>query len=99
MTYVEPHEISGVHLRGRVLELEAPRKMRLRARFLVSGLLSVEHVALIEDAADGVVLEQSEQLSGILVAVLGQRLRVAVTRSLEQMNLALKVVAEHRARG
>lgn len=78
-----------------VVAVEPGRELRWRGRLLVPRILDGEHRFVIRPLGDHrVVFQQSERFSGLLVPLFRSRLDRDTRRGFEEMNLALKKVAE-----
>ncbi len=78
-----------------VLVAEAGRELRWLGRFLIPGLFDGEHSFVIDPLPDGKVrFQQNERFSGILVGLFRASLERDTRRGFEEMNRALKTIAE-----
>lgn len=78
-----------------VLTADVGRELRWLGRFLLPGIFDGEHCFAIEPLAnDKVRFKQSERFSGLLVGLLRRSLDRDTRRGFEEMNRALKVLAE-----
>lgn len=78
-----------------VLAAEAGRELRWLGRLVMPGLFDGEHRFFIEPLAEGTVrFEQSERFSGLLVGLFRRSLDRDTKRGFEEMNQALKTLAE-----
>lgn len=81
--------------RPTVLKAEPERELRWLGRLLLPGLFDGEHVFEIEQiTADAVRFVQREQFSGLLVPLLWSGLDRDTRRGFNEMNAALKELAE-----
>lgn len=81
-----------------VLVAEAGRELRWLGRFLIPGLFDGEHSFVIEPLPEAKVrFQQNERFSGILVGLFRASLERDTRRGFEEMNLALKTIAERNS--
>jgi hypothetical protein len=92
---IQPSGARSVSSRPTVLKAEPNSELRWRERFLVPGLLDVEHVFIIEPlGTNHVRFTQREISTGLLVSLRAQRHNTNVRRGFREMNQALKLRAE-----
>ena len=93
--YIEPPGGKGRTLRPRVLKAEPKRELQWLGRLLISGLFDGDHIFTIEQIGnERVRFVQREIFSGLLVSFLKNRLDMKIRVGFEQMNRALKLLAE-----
>ena len=92
---IQPSGTRGMTFRPTVLKAEPERELRWLGRLLLPGLFDGEHVFEIEKiTADAVRFVQREQFSGLLVPLLWSGLDRDTRRGFNEMNAALKELAE-----
>jgi len=92
---IQPSGASRTTSRPTVLKAEPNRELRWMERWLIPGLLDVEHIFTIEQLdATHVRFTQREIRTGILVPLGGRRRTTDTRRGLKEMNQALKTRAE-----
>jgi hypothetical protein len=92
---IQPKGAKGMTFRPRILCAEVGRELRWRGRVLFPGIFDGEHRFLIQPLADRkVLLQHSEEFSGVLVPFLRNILDRDTKRGFEEMNPALKARAE-----
>lgn len=85
--------------RARITALEPQRELRWLGRAGVPGIFDGEHRFLVETAGDRAVrLVHEERFSGLAVPLLWKQLDRSTRRGFEQMNVALKQLAEQGER-
>ncbi len=93
--YLQPEGAGGMTVRPRVLTAESGRELRWRGHLLIPGLFDGEHIFINEPLeAGGVRFIQREIFTGLLVPLFARRLDTETRRGFEDMNLALKLLAE-----
>lgn len=92
---IQPSGTRGMTFRPVVLTAERPTELRWLGRLLLPGIFDGEHAFRIGPLPGvGVLFEQSERFSGVLVPVLRSGLDRDTKRGFEAMNAALKARAE-----
>ena len=92
---IQPSGAKGMTFRPCVLVADAGLELRWLGRFLLPGIFDGEHSFTIQPISDGKVLfRQSELFSGVLVPLFRGSLDRDSQRGFEEMNLALKSLAE-----
>jgi hypothetical protein len=92
---IQPSGTKGMTFRPSVLVADAGRELRWCGRLLLPGVFDGEHCFLIEViSGEKVRFQQSEQFSGVLVPIFRASLDRDTKRGFEEMNLALKALAE-----
>ena len=93
---IQPSGTRGMTFRPTILKAEPERELRWLGRLLLPGLFDGEHVFEIEQiTVDAVRFVQREQFSGLLVPLLWSGLDRDTRRGFNEMNAALKEVAEN----
>ena len=93
--YLQPEGAGGMTVRPIVLTSERGRELRWLGHLLLPGLFDGEHIFTIEPlATGGVRLIQHEIFTGLFVSLLAHRLDTETRRGFEDMNHALKLLAE-----
>ena len=92
---IEPPGGKGRTLRSWVLKAEPKRELRWLGRLLISGLFDGDHIFTIKQIGkERVRFVQREIFSGLLVSFLERGLDMKIRLGFEQMNQALKLLAE-----
>ncbi len=92
---IQPSGASGMTFKPTVLKAEPNRELRWLGRFLLPGLFDGEHIFSIEDlGAQHVRFTQREIYTGWLVPLMAHGLDTDTRRGFEEMNQALKALAE-----
>jgi hypothetical protein len=92
---IQPPGGSAMTIRPVLLRVDPPRELRWRGRIGASWLFQGEHVFLIEPLAEGRVrFVHREEFRGLLVPLLWRSLDRDARRGFEDMNQALKRLAE-----
>ena len=92
---IKPPESRPMTFRPRLLKVEANRELRWLGRVLLPGLFDGEHIFTIEPlAANQVRFRQCETFTGMLVPLLWRSLDKNTRRGFQEMNAALKRLAE-----
>jgi hypothetical protein len=84
-------------LRPRLVEVDAPRRLRWRGTVGVPGLLDAEHTFTLEPRRSGTRLVHQEDFRGLLVPLLAASLDRGTLPAFVAMNEALKSRAEQAA--
>ena len=93
--HIQPSGASGMTFKPTVLKAEPNRELRWLGRLLVPGIFDGEHIFIIETlAAQRVHFTQREIFTGWLVPLMAHSLDKDTLRGFEEMNLALKKLAE-----
>ena len=93
--FIQPSGARGMTFRPTVLRAEPGRELRWLGRLLLPGLFDGEHIFEVEElAGGGVRFVQREKFSGLLVPLLWGRLDRDTRRGFNEMNAALKELAE-----
>lgn len=93
--YLQPEGAGGMTVRARVLTSEPGRELRWRGHLLLPGLFDGEHSFIIEPlVAGGVRFIQREIFSGLFVPLFAHKMDTETRRGFEDMNQALKLLAE-----
>ncbi|MCZ7401856.1 MAG: SRPBCC domain-containing protein [Candidatus Methanoperedens sp.] len=93
--YLQPEGAGGMTVRPIVLKSEPGRELRWRGHLLLPGLFDGEHIFIIEPlVAGGVRFIQREIFTGLFVPFLAHKLNTETRRGFEDMNHALKLLAE-----
>ena len=94
-TYLQPSGERGLAIRPVILRVEPNRKLSWIGRLALPGIFTGEHAFIIESlGANHVCFVQREVFTGILVPLLARGLDTNTRRGFEEMNLALKALAE-----
>jgi hypothetical protein len=92
---IQPSGARAITSRATMLKAEPNSELRWRERFLMPGLLDVEHVFSIEPLdANRVRFTQREISTGVLVSLRARRRNTDTRRGFREMNQALKLRAE-----
>jgi hypothetical protein len=92
---IQPSGASGMTFKPTVLKAEPNRELRWLGRFLIPGLFDGEHIFSIEALGpQHVRFTQREIFTGWLVPLMARGLDTDTRRGFEEMNQALKVLAE-----
>jgi hypothetical protein len=92
---LQPPGHGAMTFRPVLLRVDPPRELRWRGRLWLSALFSGEHVFSIEPLAAGTVrFVQREEFRGVLVPLLWRSLNCDTRRGFDEMNRALKRLAE-----
>jgi len=92
---IQPSGASGMTFRPTVLKVEPNRELRWLGHLLMPGLFDGEHILTIESLAENRVrFVQREIFTGILVPLFAHELDTDTRRGFEEMNRALKALAE-----
>ena len=92
---IQPSGASGMTFKPIVLKAEPNRELRWLGRFLLPGLFDGEHIFSIEElGVQHVRFIQREIYTGWLVPLMARSLDTDTRRGFEEMNQALKVLAE-----
>jgi hypothetical protein len=93
--FIQPSGARGTTLRPVVLKAEPNRELRWLVRWLIPGMFYGEHIFTIERIdGDKVRFVQSEEFRGLLVPLFLWRFGVDIGRGFNEMNTALKKLAE-----
>jgi hypothetical protein len=93
--FIKPPGSRGMTLRPVVLKAEPGKELRWLGRLFVPGLFDGEHRFVIEPADAGrVIFTQAEKFRGLLVPLLWKSLDRNTRQGFNQMNEALKRLAE-----
>jgi hypothetical protein len=93
--FIQPVGGKGMHFRPTVLAVEKHRELRWKGKLLLPRLFDGEHYFKLEPQPDGGILfEQGELFSGILVPLFKNSLNGATRQGFVAMNVALKREAE-----
>jgi hypothetical protein len=84
-------------VRPRLVDVDAPRRLRWRGTVGVPGLMDAEHTFTLEPRASGTRLVHQEDFRGVLVPLLAAVLDRKTLPAFVAMNEALKCRAEHAA--
>jgi hypothetical protein len=92
---IQPSGANGMIFKPTVLKAEPNRELRWLGLFLIPGLFDGEHIFSIEAlGAQHVCFTQREIFTGWLVPLMARSLDTDTRRGFEEMNQALKVLAE-----
>ena len=92
---IQPPGARGMTFRPVVLKAQAGKELRWLGRLLVPGLFDGEHAFIINPIGESRVLFiQQERFSGLLVPMLWRNLDTNTRRGFDEMNAALKKLAE-----
>lgn len=92
---MEPPGAKGMTFKPRVLAFDAHKEFRWIGHLLFPGLFDGEHKFVLIDNGDGsTTFRQSEKFKGILVPLFKKMLDVNTIDGFNQMNQALKTLAE-----
>jgi hypothetical protein len=95
--FIKPGDASGMTLKPNVVENIANVKFSWLGSLFIKGLFDGKHEFLIEPLADNKVkFTQREEFSGILVPLIWALIKKNTQRGFEEMNSALKILAEKR---
>ena len=93
--FIQPSGARGMSFNPTVLKAEPPRELSWLGHLLIAGLFDGEHTFIIEPIAPGKVrFIQREKFSGLLVPLFWNSLDRDTRRGFNEMNLALKKLAE-----
>ena len=93
--HIQPSGASSMTFRPTVLRAEPNRELRWLGHLLMPGLFDGEHILTIESLAENRVrFVQREIFTGILVPLFAHELDTDTRRGFEEMNRALKALAE-----
>ncbi len=93
--FIQPSGGMGMAMKPNVVENTANLKFSWLGSLLVKGLFDGRHEFLLEPKADNKVkFIQREEFSGILVPIIWALVKKNTRRGFEEMNSALKVLAE-----
>jgi hypothetical protein len=93
--FIQPSGARGMSFNPTVLKAQPDRELRWLGHLLISGLFDGEHVFLIEPIAENkVTFIQRENFSGLLVPLFWGGLDKDTQRGFNEMNAALKKLAE-----
>ncbi|MEX5719018.1 SRPBCC family protein [Geodermatophilus maliterrae] len=84
-------------LRPRLVDVDAPRRLRWRGTLGIRGLMDADHTFSLEPQGSGTRLVQQEDFRGALVPFLAASLDRKTLPAFVAMNEALKSRAEHTA--
>ena len=92
---IQPSGASGMTFRPTVLKTEPKRELRWLGHLLIPGLFDGEHILTIEPLTENRVrFVQREIFTGVLVPLFARGLDMDTKRGFEEMNRALKELAE-----
>jgi len=92
---LQPSGTTGMIFRPTIISIETGRELRWLGHLLVPGLFDGEHVFTIEPlGVNRVRFIQHERFTGLLVPVFSRQLDTDTQRGFEEMNRALKELAE-----
>jgi hypothetical protein len=92
---IQPSGASGMTFKPTVLKADPNRELRWLGRFLLPGLFDGEHILSIESLGPQQVrFTQREIFTGWLVPLMAHGLDTDTRRGFEEMNQALKALAE-----
>lgn len=92
---LQPSGMAGMVFRPTILSIKPDRELRWLGHLLVPGLFDGEHIFTIEPlGANRVRFIQYERFTGMLVPIFSKRLDTDTQRGFEEMNQALKKLAE-----
>jgi hypothetical protein len=92
---IQPSGASGMTFRPTVLKADPNRELRWLGQLLLPGLFDGEHIFQIEKLeAERVRFSQREIFTGIFVPLMARSLDKDTRRGFQEMNLALKKMAE-----
>jgi hypothetical protein len=92
---IQPPGSSKTMFYPRVLKVETNREFRWLGSLLIPGIFDGEHIFIIESIAENKVrFRHSEQFNGILVPLLWKSLDTNARQGFNEMNAALKKLAE-----
>ncbi len=93
--FMQPPGSRGMTFKPVVLKAEPNKELRWLGRLFVPGLFSGEHSLVIEPTVGNrVIFTQSEKFKGLLVPLLWKSLDKNTREGFNQMNAALKKLAE-----
>lgn len=93
--HIKPEGGMGAKLRPKVIRADANTMFAWKGKFGVSGIFDGKHEFIIEPIdSDRVRFIQREEFSGLLVPVLWPMLEKNTRRGFDDMNKALKALAE-----
>lgn len=93
--FIRPSGSTGMTMKPNVVEYTENVKFSWLGSLLVKGLFDGRHEFLLESKADNKVkFIQREEFSGILVPIIWALIKKNTRRGFEEMNSALKVLAE-----
>ena len=93
--HIQPSGASGMTFKPTVLKAEPNQELRWLGRFLIPGLFDGEHIFTIESlGTQQVRFTQREIFTGWLVPIMAHGLDTDTRRGFEEMNRALKDLAE-----
>jgi hypothetical protein len=92
---IQPLGSSAMKFRPRVLKVEPNREFRWLGNLLIPGIFDGEHIFIIDSLSENKVrFQHYEQFNGILIPLLWKNLDTNVRQGFNQMNAALKKLAE-----
>lgn len=92
---LQPSGTSGMVFRPTILSVKPGQELRWLGHLLVPGLFDGEHIFTIEPVgANRIRFIQHERFTGMLVPIFSRRLDTDTQRGFEEMNQALKKLAE-----
>ncbi len=98
--FIQPPGSRGMRLQPVVLIAEPSKELRWLGRLFVPGLFDGEHRFVIEPSGGSrVIFTQSEKFRGLLVPLLWKSLDKSTREGFNQMNGALKRLAEGKCKG
>jgi hypothetical protein len=93
--FIQPSGARGMTFRPTVLKAEPERELRWFGRLLLPGLFDGEHIFEIHHVTDNTLkFVQRERFSGLFVPLLWNQLDRDTRRGFNEMNAALKELAE-----
>jgi len=93
--FIQPSGARGMAFSPTVLKAEPEHELRWRGQLWLPGVFDGEHIFTIEQVdANKVRLVQREHFSGVLVPLLWRSLDTDARRGFNEMNAALKKLAE-----
>ncbi len=94
---IEPPQAKGMTFKPKVLVFDTNKEFRWMGHFLVPGLFDGEHIfELIDNGNNTTRFNQNEKFKGILVPLFKKMLDVNTVNGFNQMNEALKNIAEEK---
>jgi hypothetical protein len=94
---IQPSGTNGMTFKPTVLKCEPNQELRWLGHLLIPGLFDGEHIFVIETIEANLVrLIQREVFTGLFVPILLRTLGKDTQRGFEEMNRALKAIAEQK---
>lgn len=93
--YIQPSGAKGMTFKPTVLKADPGRELRWLGHLLIPGLFDGEHIFSIEVLGEKRIrFTQREKFTGLLVPLFARGLEKDTKRGFDEMNRALKTIAE-----